>query len=35
VYTRPWTVTIPAKKYVAGSLQDDWHNQRAIATGAS
>ncbi len=27
VYTRPWTVTIPAKKYTAHSPQDDWHFQ--------
>jgi hypothetical protein len=27
VYTRPWTVTIPARKYTERSPQDDWHNQ--------
>jgi hypothetical protein len=26
VYTRPWTVRIPAKRYTEDSPQDDWHN---------
>ncbi len=35
VYTRPWTVTIPAKKYVLGSPQDEWHNPTFNTTGAN
>jgi hypothetical protein len=27
VYTRPWTLTIPAKKYTVDSPPDDWHYQ--------
>ena len=27
VYTRPWTVTIPNKKYSADATPDDWHYQ--------
>ena len=27
VYTRPWTMTIPAKKYTVSSAPDDWHFQ--------
>jgi len=27
VYTRPWTVTIPNKKYTADATPDDWHYQ--------
>ena len=34
VYTRPWTVTIPAKKYTATSAQDDWHYQTFDAVHA-
>lgn len=32
VYTRPWTVTIPAKKYTEDSPQDSWHNQTFYAS---
>ncbi|HEX6996350.1 MAG TPA: hypothetical protein VF339_19625 [Gammaproteobacteria bacterium] len=31
VYTRPWTVTIPAKKYTEDSPQDGWHNPTFFA----
>lgn len=31
VYTRPWTVTIPMKKYTEDSPQDNWHNQTFYA----
>ncbi len=34
VFTRPWTVTIPAKKYTEDSPQDDWHNQTWFAASA-
>ena len=35
VYTRPWTVTIPARRVTAGSPQDGWNNLtfRAITDG--
>ena len=26
VYTRPWTVTVPAKRYTEDSAPDSWHN---------
>lgn len=31
VYTRPWTITIPARKYTEDSPQDSWHNPTFFA----
>lgn len=31
VYTRPWTVTIPMRRYVAGDRPDDWHYEVPLA----
>ena len=31
VYTRPWTVTIPARKYTETSPTDEWHNETFLA----
>ncbi len=34
VYTQPWTITIPAKKYTVDSQPDDWHYQTFDAVHA-
>ena len=36
VYTRPWTTTIPARRYTVADTMDDWHYQVPLAnvTGA-
>jgi hypothetical protein len=31
VYTRPWTVTIPMRRFVAGDPQDGWHYEVPLA----
>ncbi|HEY0341688.1 MAG TPA: hypothetical protein VGC34_12835 [Steroidobacteraceae bacterium] len=31
VYTRPWTATIPMRRYVAGDPQDGWHYEVPLA----
>ena len=31
VYTRPWTATIPMRRYVAGDAQDGWHYEVPLA----
>ena len=31
VYTRPWTATIPMRRYVAGAAQDGWHYEVSLA----
>jgi hypothetical protein len=31
VYTRPWTITIPVRRYEAGSAQDGWHYEVPVA----
>jgi hypothetical protein len=31
VYTQPWTVTIPMRRYVAGDRPDDWHYEVPLA----
>ena len=34
VYTRPWTATIPARRYTAADKPDGWHYQVTLATHA-
>jgi len=31
VYTRPWTVTVPMRRFVAGDPQDGWHYEVPLA----
>jgi len=31
VYTRPWTVTIPMRRYIAGDKPDEWHYEVPLA----
>ena len=31
VYTRPWTATIPMRRYVSGDPQDGWHYEALLA----
>jgi len=34
VYTQPWSVTIPMRRYVAGDPQDGWHYEVPLANHA-
>jgi hypothetical protein len=31
VYTRPWTTTIPARRYTVDDTPDDWHYEVPLA----